>query len=44
MGARGYAEAPGHYNWPDHAPEFVARLEEWALRVPAKAVHRVAPA
>lgn len=44
MGARGYAEARGHYHWPDHAPEFVARLEEWALRVPAKAVHRVAPA
>ncbi|PZG36167.1 glycosyl transferase [Spongiactinospora gelatinilytica] len=31
MGARGYAEALHHHNWPDHAAEFVALLEEWAL-------------
>ncbi|MGW4637756.1 glycosyltransferase [Sphaerisporangium sp. NPDC004334] len=30
MGAHGYAEARGHYHWPDQAREFVARLEEWA--------------
>ncbi|GAA2889115.1 hypothetical protein GCM10010517_53220 [Streptosporangium fragile] len=30
MGARGHAEALARYNWPDHAGEFVGRLEEWA--------------
>ncbi|GLW05385.1 hypothetical protein Misp01_05150 [Microtetraspora sp. NBRC 13810] len=39
MGARGYAEALNHYNWPDQAAEFVAQLEEWATAttgVPAR--------
>ncbi len=30
MGRRGYEEALSAYHWPDHAGEFVGRLEEWA--------------
>ncbi|GAA3830717.1 hypothetical protein GCM10022226_59470 [Sphaerisporangium flaviroseum] len=44
MGARGYAEARGHYHWPDHARDFVAKLEQWAVHVPAPTVHRVVAA
>ncbi|MDH2427813.1 glycosyltransferase [Sphaerisporangium sp. TRM90804] len=44
MGARGYAEARGHYHWPDHAPAFVSALEAWATRVPATVTRRVVPA
>ena len=41
MGARGYAEALSHYNWPDHSGAFVGRLEEWATTSPAPArAHR----
>ncbi|MFJ2032341.1 glycosyltransferase [Streptosporangium sp. NPDC087985] len=32
MGARGHEEALRHYNWPDHAGDFVGLLEEWAGR------------
>ncbi|GII75434.1 hypothetical protein Sru01_04160 [Sphaerisporangium rufum] len=38
MGARGHAEARAHHHWPDHAPGFVARLEEWAAPVPLPAL------
>jgi hypothetical protein len=30
MGARGHLEARRHHHWPDHAPDFVRLLEEWA--------------
>ncbi|MBB2909681.1 glycosyltransferase involved in cell wall biosynthesis [Streptosporangium becharense] len=32
MGARGHTEALARHNWPDHAGDFVGRLEEWAGR------------
>ncbi|MFC4586513.1 glycosyltransferase [Sphaerisporangium corydalis] len=44
MGAHGYAEARGHYHWPDQARDFVSHLEEWAVHVPSPALHRVVPA
>ncbi|MEV6150997.1 glycosyltransferase [Nonomuraea sp. NPDC052129] len=36
LGARGHAEARLRHHWPDHAAEFVARMERWAgVSVPA---------
>lgn len=43
LGARGHARARLHHHWPDHAPAFVAQLEEWAgLASPTTTAHSLA--
>ncbi|MFC3984003.1 glycosyltransferase [Streptosporangium jomthongense] len=38
MGKRGYEQALNEHHWPDHAGEFVGRLEEWAGKPVTSAV------
>ncbi|RJL30504.1 glycosyltransferase [Bailinhaonella thermotolerans] len=43
MGGRGHERARARYHWPDHAPEFVKRLESWARAPEPAAVAGTAP-